>query len=369
MANKSKRTSTRPAIKQEEIVARLREKIVLGKFLPGARLPTRTQLEASFDVSSVTVQRALDALTEDGFVNARGSLGTFVAEYPPHLSRYGLVFSAYPTESNWTRFWTALSNEAVAIGNTQSRRAAVYYHVQCHPDEEAYVQLLQDVAACRLAGLILPFDPAALTGLMQSAVFGPGSPPKVAIVAGKAKPDVPTVRLNVKSFIDRGLDWLQSRGRQKVAVLSTPAMPLEFRDYFVQAVAQRNMRSEPAWMQAVSLEGLGWAHNVMQLLMAATHPPDSLIITDDNLVEAATAGLVAAGIRVPEQLDVVAHCNFPWPTPSVLPAQRLGFDARVVMQTCLECIDAQRRGETVPAVQYITALFEHETHETLEQQS
>ena len=72
--------------------------------------------------------------------------------------------------------------------------------------------------------------------------------------------------------------------------------------------------------------------------------PDALLISDDNLVEHATAGLVAAGARVPEDVEVVAHCNFPWPTPSVLSVERLGYDAREVLDRCLRAIDDRRSG-------------------------
>jgi DNA-binding LacI/PurR family transcriptional regulator len=88
--------------------------------------------------------------------------------------------------------------------------------------------------------------------------------------------------------------------------------------------------------------------------------PDGLIVADDNMVEHATAGLVAAGAKVGEELDVVAHCNFPWAGPTVLPLKRLGYDARTVLQTCIELIDRQRRGESVPAVTRIEAKFEEE---------
>jgi DNA-binding LacI/PurR family transcriptional regulator len=102
------------------------------------------------------------------------------------------------------------------------------------------------------------------------------------------------------------------------------------------------------------------ARNLIHLLMQGAERPDALLIADDNLVEHATAGLVAAGVRVPDDLEVVAHCNFPHPTPSVLPVRRLGYDAREVMKACVESIDIQRRdGKTAPTVT-VKAVFEDE---------
>ena len=62
------RQTTRPPVKQDGIVADLRARILDRTYRPGGRLPTRTELQVSFEASSVTVQRALDRLVADGFV-------------------------------------------------------------------------------------------------------------------------------------------------------------------------------------------------------------------------------------------------------------------------------------------------------------
>src|ERR1019366_10630458 len=80
----------------------------------------------------------------------------------------------------------------------------------------------------------------------------------------------------------------------------------------------------------------------------------------DNLLEGAMEGLLTAGIHVGTELDVVAHCNFPWLGATALPVQRIGFDTRRMLQTCMELIDRQRRNEAVPPLTTIEAVFEHE---------
>ncbi|HUU68288.1 MAG TPA: hypothetical protein VM186_02090 [Planctomycetota bacterium] len=90
--------------------------------------------------------------------------------------------------------------------------------------------------------------------------------------------------------------------------------------------------------------------------------PDGLIISDDNPVEPATAGLVDAGVRVPKDLTVVAHANSPWPTASYVKAKRLGFDCLRLIQIAVDSIDAQRCGlpcpqfTSVPATEAATSL-------------
>jgi len=98
------RSSRRVAVKQVHIVSELRRRVVEGLWVPGARLPTRRELEAEFSASMHTVQKALDDLVRDGFVYACGSRGTFVAENPPHLHHYGLIFPRFPREGPFPRF-------------------------------------------------------------------------------------------------------------------------------------------------------------------------------------------------------------------------------------------------------------------------
>src|SRR5207249_5277576 len=100
----------RPADRQEAVVQELRERIVGGTLPPGSRLPTRLEIEQQFGVGSGTVQRALDRLKQDGFVQTSGRNGTFVVEEPPHLTRYAVVFPSLPQGTGWLRFWTALSS-------------------------------------------------------------------------------------------------------------------------------------------------------------------------------------------------------------------------------------------------------------------
>lgn len=81
---------------------------------------------------------------------------------------------------------------------------------------------------------------------------------------------------------------------------------------------------------------------------------------DDNLVPDATAGLVAAGVRVPDDLEVVAHANFPYVTPSAVLAKRFGYDIHRIFNTCVNIIEQLRRGEAVPQVTPLPAYLDDE---------
>ncbi len=348
----------RHAAKQDRIVTELLDAIRAGRLGAGSRMPTRAELQKQHGVSSVTVQRALDRLISDGFVIPRGRHGTFVVDRPPHTCTYGLVIPRRQGEDGWVRFWTALGNEAVALTRQGSVTVERYYGIDGHQDGDDWRRLLHDLSAQRLAGLLLATVPA--NGLSETLMMS-ADLPRIAITLRPERHDFTPLLLDTVSFVDRALEHLHSLGRTRIAMLGVPGHPPEFHKRFAEGLRRHGMNTRPFWFQQVTPSTPEPARNIAHLLL---HPgqrdrPDALIITDDNLVEHATAGIISAGIHVPDDCALVAHCNFPWPTPSVLPARRLGYDAREVLRTAMNAIAAIRRGEA-PGNLVIPARFEDE---------
>jgi DNA-binding LacI/PurR family transcriptional regulator len=350
---------SRKIVRQKAIVERLRGQIVQSRLLPGSRLPTRNELEGKFHASLMTVQRALAFLESEGFVCSRGRNGTFVSEYPPHLWRYSLVFPHHPTnERHWVRFWTALSNEASRIQHHSRRRFDLCYDMDNPVKSDDYGKLEAAITNERTAGIIFPVTPIRFVG---TPVLDTPDLPRVAVME-RPFLGVPAVALDSQAFIDKALDHFKKRGRKRIAALMVPGHSGKYMDYFREAVAKRGLEHRPWWLQVGYQQAAEWCANAVHLLLRSTgnDRPDALMIADDNLIEHASRGVIESGLRTPDDLDLVGHCNFPWPSASVLPLTRLGFDANEVLQRCIESIDQQRQGKTVPDVTLIPPRFENE---------
>ncbi|MBV9468544.1 MAG: GntR family transcriptional regulator [Abitibacteriaceae bacterium] len=351
--------TNRGSDKYSWIANELRGQIASGKFAPGSQLPQRDELEETFNVSKVTLQRAMNLLIEDGFVDATRRKGSFVVPNPPHLYRYALAFQKKPTgDESWLRFWTALSNEASKLEKSHPCRFFTFYGIDGHTDTEDYHDLEREVREHRLAGVIYV---ATQSEVPDIPVLRESNLPRMT-VKSKPQPGWPALTIHTDTLICKALDYVVARGRKRVAFITPPHIAQVRHDFILQEIAARHLTSHIYWLQGIGLEAPALARNCVHLMM---HPgqnerPDALVITDDNLVESATGGLVAAGVRVPQEMDVVAHANFPWLTPSIVPAKRLGYDVSAIIKLCRECIDRQRRGESVPAVTEITPLFEDE---------
>lgn len=65
----------------------LRRQILSGELAPGSPLPSEESLGQEFDVSRITVRRALSILEDDGLIVRQRGRGTFVTEKPAGVDR------------------------------------------------------------------------------------------------------------------------------------------------------------------------------------------------------------------------------------------------------------------------------------------
>lgn len=356
----SKLFSRRDAVKSNAIAAAVRHSIINGRFRPGDRIPTRAKLVRQHGVSINTVQKALDELACDGFVVAQGTRGTFVAEHLPHLARCGLVtppLSDRPDHDLHKPFYAALLTEAVRHRQRGDLELNIYEDVAGQADDPHFRRLADDVRRCRLAGLIM-MNPEmfADTPLAQ---FCQNNLPTVSISSYAAVPNLLRVHPNQDQLIEQALDFLAAQGCRRIAVLDQSSWKWKF---IRTALAARGLTTRPTWMHFVPAAARATARGIMALLLESRELPDGLFIADDSLVEPATAGLRDGVKRRREQIKVVAHANFPDPTPSHVPIHRVGFDVREVLAECVKLIQQRRRGQPVPAVTEIAPVWADKLH-------
>lgn len=343
-------------LKHRGITCELRGEILAGRLAPGDRLPTRLELLRRFRTTKTTLQKALSTLKQDGFVSCRTARGTCVVRHPPHLCEYALAFP-WPAARDVSQFYRVLRDEARRY-QTPARRFSLYYDLMeaQAPDVQ---RLAAAVAAQRLAGVIFTFNPNALR---ESPIVAEPGMPRLAIMSGPQ----PGLRLpfaapDIKALLPVAMQRARALGRRRVAVIALAEATQDWvSDQVSAAVAASGLETHPEWLQAASIQAPGWAANAALLLLRgpASRRPDVLIITDDNLVPDATAGVAASGLRMPQELLVIAAANFPAPTPAAVPCLRLGYDLRALLRLCVERIDLQRRGAEIPRETLVAPHFD-----------
>jgi DNA-binding LacI/PurR family transcriptional regulator len=348
-------------VKQDAVVDYVRHLIISGGIKPGGRLPTRVDLERRFQVSPVTMQRALDRLVADGFVTVAGNIGTFAAEFPPHLHRYALVFPERRDGPRWSRFWSLLAAEAEARSRDLPLGISLYTGIEPGCDDAEIARLTEDLAAQRLSGLVFACDPWPLK---SSPILELPGVPRVAFASLDANTAVPSVALggDGKLFFRRAVDHLVARGRRRIALLTVPGLSGAHLETYRAILDERGLEYQP-WRVQVGLQAEPhWAAHLTMLMFrdGQEERPDGLIIADDHLVEHACAGLAELGLAQPAAVEVVGHANFPLPRATATaapPIARLGYDIPGAFATCLDLLAVQRAGRRAPTTTVIAPLF------------
>ena len=347
----------RPPVKQDRVAAAVRQWIVDGEYQPGARLPPYVELRDRFGVNHVTLRRAMAQLKKAGFVVTRGANGTFVTDRPPHLYNIGMGFYSHPDQPlEWSRFYEALCRSAERAIKGAGYGVSLYYHLDGNRDRREHRAFAQEVQGQRFAGLILT------SPQMYYAVPALREQPKLArvILASQPIPGEVCIYPDYEEFWRKAFAFVRAAGRTRVAAL---VLPVHSQDSVRQLCAQAaasGLHLLPRWVQSASPQHPEWAANCVEMLfaVAAKDRPEALIIMDDHLVEQGTRGLLAAKVRVPRDVTVVAHGNYGvLPTPAV-PVSFLDFDPRRIIGLCLERLEQLRRGEKPPALTLVAPDFE-----------
>jgi len=337
--------------RRQHVANVLRSEIVSGALPPGGRMSTHLQLVDRFGVSALTGRHALNDLIRDGFLYSIPR--TYVVPNPPHLNHYAIAFHTRPSQGTWPQFWLALSREAIAM----PRQLSVFYGIHGWTPGTDYQKLIDMVRRHQVAGVIFTSDPHTL--IDTPLLTEPGIP-RVALTGKAGYEGVTAVDLKLESFARRVAEAIPP-GKRRAALVTTPDFPNEIFSSLVRTFAE-GVELEPEWTLAIRLEDAEWARNAAYVMMSAEtrRRPNVVIITDDNLVPHATAGIAASGVRVPNEVEVIAHGSFPWPTPSAVKIWRVGYDARTILRTCIDIIDAKRAGREVPNSVTIPAIGEDE---------
>ncbi len=337
------RSRGRPSIRASLLLRKIKAKIVDGEWKPGDRLPTRRQLSGQFGMGPHTVQNALNLLRRDGFVEAYGRNGTFVAKKPPHLRRLALAIPS-PDGERWNKFWIVLAQSARALAAKAEYEYEVYSaadnNLPHHPD---YQRFLLDLVEDRLAGILFASPPFLVAGtplLEKSGI------PRAAIMTGRQN-NVVTVVLE-SGYLDKAAAIIARHQRRRFAVLGVPGM-CDKAGEAAEAAQRHGLEFRPVWHQVGNQMCPEGAFNQAQMLaiLPPACRPDSLFIADDNLAKPACQGLAEGGLVLGKDITVVTHWNFPgedWHYPAI----RMGFDSFAILRKAAEILLAWRKGLSPP---------------------
>ena len=314
----------------------LKNSILDGTLRPGMRLPTLEQLNCRFNASKATFQHVINKLKQQGFIRSVERQGLFVADRLPNETHFGLVF-----DRKTNAFLKKIEEQAELLNREEKWNFSIfrneYSPALLERNWSALRERLQDRT---LAGLFFFFNPVDEEILQLIHQYS-----EVPMVMYDHYPNhdsLLVLKMEPESCAEKSLELFQRRNLRRLAVICKPDQPLT--RSFLQAARNKGIDIPERWCLTAPEYSSEGTRNIILLLFSLPpeQRPNGLYVTDDNLLNAVQAGIVESGIRVPQDLTVVCHTNFPDPPETVIPILKVGFDNRELLYRSIEAVREYR---------------------------
>lgn len=351
---------------QNKITASIKQKIIDGVYKPNSKIPPRLELEKQYNTSRMTIQKVFDKLKKDGFVKPCGAKGTLVTQYPPCFSNYGIIFSYHlGSEHTETSFYNILKHRILNYSN-EERSFSIYQGLNGHTDETDYIRLYQDLQDEKLAGLIFTTNPKSLFNTpLFKYISAKKHLAKVAFSAPIKEFNIPVITGPSIKAEKEILDFLQQKGIKRLAVVDLQkslkqGLQTTTQTHILQLISKYNIELPRRNFQVRHPFLTDRTDELVEMMLSCPKKerPDALWIANDALVEPATRGILAAGIKVPQDMIVISHCNFPEKPFSHLPTSWYGIDVNKFIDLAMNIMHRQHKKKHVKKTNILNYEFE-----------
>jgi DNA-binding LacI/PurR family transcriptional regulator len=345
------------AVKKATIVEDLRQAILRGDYTAGSRLPTRRALCNHYNASSVTLQRAVDILIEEGFIEARGRNGSFISDTPPHLADFIMMFP-HAAVYRENLFFKSLEKSIRKIEEREKINITIYRNIENEKDLLSYQELISKIQERKIAGIIM----VRVSQFIMDIVDSHSNQVPVISVSNTPLDNMSYVTMDNLAYIRKACQYFKDQGTTKLAIIS---MKTSFANYDTPDARtifdEYDIDLRPHWFHQLDVSVTQSAKNIAEVLMKLPEDerPNALLIDDDHFVIPALDGLREVGIDPENDISVIAHSNYPNIVAEDITIKRLGFNTDELILSAINRIRDQRDAPEGSAVEnaVISPLF------------
>ncbi len=305
------RTDKGPVHKYQQVLVRLEEDILAGKYKVGQKLPSEASLIRQFQTSRITVGRAIRELGSKGLVERRVGSGTYVrAEKTP-----GLLFGLLIPDLGQTEIF-----EPICQGMASAPQAAAHALLWANATprsatksatkEEQAWQLCRQYIARDVSGVF--FAPLELTPESEST--------NLRVLAALESAEIPVV------LLDREVLPYPRRGKHDLIGIDNHRAGFMATEHLLQLGCRRiGFLSYPrsastvairisGFREALSVSGAPYEAEFVQRLDPSQEPevrqmvesihPDAIICANDRTAGILMHSLIALGYRIPDDIRI-----------------------------------------------------------------
>lgn len=283
----------------------VREQIHSGRFKPGDKLPSYSEMVAEYGVSMVTVDRIYNHLEQEGLIVRQQGRGTFVAE-PKATARKNAIALCVPmprTQNASPAYWTELRE---GVSEVLQR-------------EGIALTVIDDLApglADRCDGMLH----ASYQSLEKVRGFVPGNFPLVSVIVPQE--GMVSVLSDDADGVRQSVEYLLQLGHRRIAFMAQGSdLELELWriNGYQNALAQAGIDIPENWMRRGSGRTVNnflvWGRAMMTQWLQEdwlTLGCTALVTQNDEMAVGAMQALQENGIDIPGQVSVVGFDSTTW---------------------------------------------------------
>lgn len=337
---------------QKTIIEDIKDQIISGKLAPGDKLKGRTVYEKHYQTTTNTVQHAFTKLADDGFIESFPRKGTYISQKPPHLKNYALLIYSDNIPEGWgdgNSYWKTIDRVCEEINKQGEIHLSIRIGIAPNYLSANYCKLLDDINARRIAGMLACMS---LDLLKDTPIVDDKDIPIVSLV-DKHQHGRPSILVDGEGFYAKAIEKLAKLGRKRIAVICPHAVHANLFERLKPFADQHGVALKDIWIQAGDQKQPESIESLIQLLLQgeSEQRPDGIIITDDNFLEPACRGVIKTKLHCQDDLDIVAHANFPLEKDDLLPVYRLGFDIYDLITKSIQILsDLRQKKEFISSI-------------------
>lgn len=295
-------------LKHEAAYEHILRTIQGGQYAPGDRLPGEQVLAADLGINHLTLRRALARLADEGVIEKRAKVGTFVARLP-RQANVVVAFPAYSTDSAQG----LIPAYNVMLGSIQAALDAARFRVSLLTYEpgQFWEQVGRRALQQRAAGLLL-----AASGDVARSDLQPLLQADVPVVLLNMRPSLaalklPTFGLNAPQLLKDAVKGLAERGHKRIKVVDYLRHPMRGGiDSVITDLKRKKLLPRDCHMLLDNSQHL--AFDALDALLRGRSKPTAIVVPDEYAAAAAFRTCYQSRIDVPSELSIVAlYDNMP----------------------------------------------------------
>lgn len=330
--------------KYRNVLDRLHQDIVTGRYQAGQKLPSEAALVKRFGVSRITVGHAVRELQQQGLVDRVAGSGTYVRA--PQRAKSALVFGLVIPNLGETEIFEPIC-QAIAASPEAAGHALLWPHAEAGlAKEEQAVALAEQCIARGVAGVFFaPLELSPLAAEVNRRVMRRLKDAGVAVVLLDRRPE----EGNARERCDlAGIDNHRAGYLATEHLLSLGARRVGFVGYRDQASTVR--------ARIAGYKEAGGGARVFLLpqedrmkLPPAAAECDAFVCANDRVAARLMRALMARGVRIPNDVRIVGIDDVSYASLLPVPLTSVHQPCREIGETALRLMIERLERPKMPA--------------------